>query len=265
MKLFLKELNKIGALAQRDLMKLLRDKPRLILTFVFPIIFIGVFGVTLDSGFSQAGQIPFNYLNYVFTGILLQNIFQSSFSGIVSLISDREKDFSMSIFVAPVSRYSIVLGKIIGESLVSMVQLVGIIAFGYLIGVDLPIQYVLLALPVCLLASFVGASMGLVIASFIEGEENANRVFPLLVFPLIFTSGAFTPTENWPLVLDIIKYLNPIYYGVDLIRNIVYLDSPELEFVTNNSIPFNLAIFVLLGLVFFFVGTFFFTRKEGNH
>jgi ABC-type polysaccharide/polyol phosphate export permease len=88
-------------LAQRDLLKFIRDRGRIAATFVFPIIFIGVFGVTLDSGLGRV-NLGFNYIDYVFSGILLQTIFQSSFSGIVSLIADREKDFAMSIFVSPV-------------------------------------------------------------------------------------------------------------------------------------------------------------------
>src|SRR5690348_4164035 len=114
----MRELNKILALAQRDLMKFLRDRPRIVFSLVFPVVFLGVFGLTLNSGLGKA-NLGFNYIDYVFSGILLQTVFQSSFQGITSLLLDREKDFSMSIFVAPVSRYSIVLGKILGESLVS--------------------------------------------------------------------------------------------------------------------------------------------------
>lgn len=257
------ELNKILALAQRDLLKFLRDRGRVVATFIFPMIFLGVFGVTLNVGLGRA-NLGFNYLDYVFAGILLQNIFQSSLSGITSLILDREKDFAMSIFVAPVSRYSIVLGKILGESLVSFCTLFGIVIFGKVIGVTFTLIQLLSALPICLLGSFVGASFGLLIASRIDKAENAQRVFPFLIFPIIFLSGAFTPVNNLPLILNILKIINPLYYGVDLIRNVLFLGSRDLGLVTSSSWWFDFLIFSILGIVFFLLGSYLFTQKEGN-
>lgn len=250
-------------LAQRDLLKFIRDRGRIAATFIFPIIFIGVFGVTLDSGLGRT-NLGFNYIDYVFSGILLQTIFQSSFSGIVSLIADREKDFAMSIFVAPVSRYAIVLGKIIGESLVSMCQVVGIMIFGKVIGVSFAPHLIGGTLLICALASLVGASFGILVASRIDDEQNANRVFPFLIFPLIFLSGAFTPVNNLPPVLNYLKILNPIYYGVDLMRNYLFAGSASYSKVVSNSWTYDLTVFVILGLVFFFLGTYLFTQKEGN-
>lgn len=257
------ELGKVFALAQRDLMKFLRDRPRIVATFVFPIIFIGIFGVTLNSGLGQF-NLGFNYVDYIFSGMIIQTVFQSSLAGIVSLIADREKDFAMSIFVSPVSRYSIVAGKILGESLVGILQVVGIIIFGKLIGVGFSLPLILSALPFCLLAAFVGGSFGILIASRIERADSAQRVFPFLVFPLLFSSGAFTPVNNLPIILDIIKSINPLYYGVDMIRNILFANSSSLQHVVSHSLIFDTTIFILLGIVFFIVGTFLFTQKEGN-
>lgn len=259
----MKFINDVLVLAQRDLLKFVRDPGRIVATFIFPIIFIGVFGVTLDSGLGRT-NLGFNYIDYVFSGILLQTIFQSSFSGIVSLIADREKDFAMSIFVAPVSRYAIVLGKIIGESLVSMCQVIGIIIFGKLIGVSFPPHLLGGTLLICALASLVGASFGILIASRIDNEQNANRVFPFLIFPLIFLSGAFTPVNNLPMILNVLKILNPIYYGVDLMRNYLFAGTAAYDKVVSNSWTYDLIVFVVLGVVFFFLGTYLFTQKEGN-
>jgi len=250
-------------LAQRDLLKFLRDRPRIVMTFIFPFIFIGIFGVTLNSGLSQF-NLGFNYIDYIFSGMLLQTVFQSSLAGIVSLIADREKDFAMSIFVSPVSRFSIVAGKILGESLVGVAQLIGLIAFGQLIGVSFSLSSLLTTLPFCLLAAFVGGSMGMFLASRIEKADNAQRIFPFLIFPMMFSSGAFTPVNNLPWFLNIIKSINPLYYGVDMIRNILFTGSPSLKYVVSNTFSYDLLIFAGLGILFFFGGTYLFTQKEGN-
>ena len=257
------EAYKVMALAQRDLLKFLRDKPRIIATFIFPVIFLGVFGVTLNAGIGKM-SLGYSYINYVFSGIILQTLFQSSFSGIVSLIVDREEDFAMSIFVSPVSRFSIVLGKIIGEGLVSVTQLVGIVIFGYMVGVTLPISNIIFSLPFLLVATFVGGSFGIFISSRINSAENARRIFPFLTFPMIFLSGAFTPVNNLPLVLNVLKVINPLFYGVDLFRSFLFRGLAEKSFVVVNNPIFDIVIFLGLGVLFFVFGTYFFANKEGN-
>lgn len=257
------ELGKILTLAQRDLMKFLRDRSRIVASFIFPVIFLGVFGVTLNAGLGTA-RLGFNYIDYVFSGMLLQSIFQSAFNGIVSLVQDREKDFAMSIFVSPVSRYSIVFGKIIGESLVAFAQIFGMVIFAKLVGMSFDLPTIIKALPIAFMGSFVGASFGILIASRMSTADNAQRIFPFLVFPMIFLSGAFTPVNNLPLVLDILKTINPLHYGVDLIRNVMFTGTPAFHLVVAHSFIFDLTIFTVLGVVFFIVGGFLFTNKEGN-
>lgn len=250
-------------LATRDLLKFLRDKGRLAGTFIFPIVFLGIFAVTLDAGLGSQ-NLGFSYVDYVFSGMILQVIFQSSLMGIVSLIQDREKDFAMSIFVAPISRASIVLGKITGESLVGLLQVMGLIVFGYFVGVSFSPLALLQVIPVILLSSFVGGSLGILFASQLETPESAQRIFPFFVFPLIFLSGAFTPVNNLPPVLNILKSINPLYYGVDAMRNLLFSGRAEFEIVVSNPLWYDLSIFMGLGLFSFLVGTWLFTRKEGN-
>src|SRR4029078_3775786 len=102
------ELSRVLTLAHRDLIKLLRDRTRIIADFSFPLIFIRILGTTLQAGFGAASCI--NLMQYVFTGVLAQTIWQSGALGVISLIADREQDFSQEIFVSPISRYSIILG-----------------------------------------------------------------------------------------------------------------------------------------------------------
>jgi len=62
------ELSGVLTLAHRDLIKLLRDRTRIIADFSFPLIFIGILGTTLQAGFGAASGI--NLMQYVFTGVL---------------------------------------------------------------------------------------------------------------------------------------------------------------------------------------------------
>ncbi len=81
---------------------------------------------------------------------------------------------------------------------------------------------------------------------------------------MIFSSEAFIPVNNLPLPIEIIKSINPIYYGVDLVRNILFTGSSQLRLVASNNFGTDLIIFTGLGLFFFITGTYLFTQKGGN-
>src|SRR5512132_2892835 len=127
------ELSAVMTLAHRDFVKLLRDRTRIVADFSFPLIFIGILGTSLQAGFGAAAGI--DLMQFVFTGVLAQTVWQSGAMGVISLLADREQDFSQEIFVSPISRYSIVIGKIVGEALVAMPQAIAILAFGWILGV----------------------------------------------------------------------------------------------------------------------------------
>ena len=97
----MKELNAIIMLAYRDLIRFLNDRPRLLITFIFPVLFIGVLGGSLQR--NLGANVEFNFMTFVFTGVLGQTLFQSTASGIISLIEDRENNFTQEIFISPFS------------------------------------------------------------------------------------------------------------------------------------------------------------------
>lgn len=92
------EVNAIFTIAYRDFTKLLRDRSRMLFSLIFPIIFIGVLGGSLQSNLSASAG--YNFLSFIFAGVLGQTLFQSTGSGVISLIEDRENDFSQEIFVS---------------------------------------------------------------------------------------------------------------------------------------------------------------------
>ena len=86
------EVSAILAIATRDFLKFARDRTRILGTFIFPFIFVGVLGSSLQANLSEG--IGFSFLLFTFTGVLGQTLFSSTASGIISLIQDRESDFA---------------------------------------------------------------------------------------------------------------------------------------------------------------------------
>jgi len=70
------EVNAILTVASRDFLKLLRDRARLGFSIVFPFIFIGLMGGTLQGNLGKAAG--FNFIGFIFTGVLGMTLFQSA-------------------------------------------------------------------------------------------------------------------------------------------------------------------------------------------
>ena len=256
------ELSGVLAIAHRDVVKLLRDRTRLIGDFVFPLIFIGVLGTSMQAGFGDVAQ--FNLLAFVFTGVLAQTLWQSSAMGVISLIEDRENDFSQEIFVSPISRYTIVIGKVVGESLVALPQGLAIIAFGLVIGIPLSLAFLVAIIPVVAIITVFGGAFGVLVLSRLPNRRAATQIFPFLMLPQFFLAGVFNPIDNLPLPLDILSRLAPMRYAVDLMRGAYYAVHPERVEVALAPVATNLGIIGAMFAVFIVVGTALFVRAEQN-
>lgn len=257
------ELNAILAIAYRDLMKFLRDRPRIIGTFIFPFVFVGVLGSSLQASFGD--RMDFDLLTFTFTGVLAQTLFQSSALGLISLVEDRLQDFSQTVFVAPISRYAILFGKILGESTVSLAQAFGILAFGLVLQIPLDFGLLLRLVPVLLGVSLFGGAFGLLVLSGIGfSRRGAEQIFPLLLLPQFFLAGVFNPIRNLPLPVDILSRIAPMRYAVDWVRTVYYAGRPEYDAVILHGPAVDLAVCGGLFVVFLMLGTVLFVRNEVN-
>ena len=256
------ELSAIAAIGYRDLLKFLRDRTRLVSSLIFPAVFIAILGGSLQGGFGDA--VGFSFIALTFTGILAQTLFQSATMGIVSLIEDRENDFSQEIFVSPISRYSILFGKIAGESLVALVQGIGVVAFALVLGVQLSAAQALWLIPVSIASCLLGAAFGVTVMANLNNQRTATQVFPFLMLPQFFLAGVFAPIQNLPIYLAIASYVTPMRYAVDLTRGVFYQGRPEYDQVVLMDPLANLAVMAAMFAAFLFVGTAAFVRKERN-
>ena len=193
-----------------------------------------------------------------------QTLFQSASMGVVSLIDDRENDFSQEVFVSPISRYTIILGKILGETLVAMTQALGILVFGFLAGVRFLF---------CTVDWFglVRHSDLFVRRSFwsdhtLEPEQPADSrsSFSLYHATAILFGWCVYPIRSLPWYLDFLSRISPMRYAVDLTCDIFYVGRTDYVNAVLQGPAYNLTLMTVAFLVFLFIGTFLFVRKEQN-
>ena len=258
----MREVNAVLAIASRDVTKLLRDRARLVFSFIFPVIFIGLMGGTLQSNLGRAAG--FNFIGFIFTGVLGMTLFQSSAQGLLSLIEDRENDFSQEMFVSPISRYSIIFGKILGETGVSLFQAAPMVLLALVFRVPLTPLQVLLLVPAAIIACLMGGAFGVAVMSLLSNQRAAQQIFPFLIFPQFFLAGIFNPIKILPWYLAPLSLISPLRYAVDLLRGILYSGRPEYDKIVLFSPLTNLVVMLAIFLVLMVLGTALFVRRETN-
>jgi ABC-2 type transport system permease protein len=220
----------------------------------------------LGGSFQEAygDQVEMDFVAFLFTGVLAQTLFQSSAMGIVSLLEDREHDFSQEIFIAPISRYTIVLGKIAGEALVALAQGVGIVAFGLVLGVGLTLPQLARLVPIAVAICFFGGAFGVLLLANLSSQRAANQIFPFILLPQYFLAGVFNPIGQLEGPLELVSRLSPMRYAVDLFRGVFYTGRPDYAPIVVDPPASNLAVVGVLFALFMVVGTSLFVRREQN-
>jgi len=240
----------------REMKRFVRAKSRVIGTLAMPVFFLAF----LALGFNRVSlpNLPpgMTYLQYLVPGILgMTLLFSSTFAGL-SVLWDREFGFLKEIMVAPVSRVSIVLGRIAGGSTTSLIQSVMILIISLFLGfAPASLWGVAASALFMVLISFTFISIGLIFASNMHDIHGFTLVMNFLVFPLFLLSGALFPVENLPEPVRVLSYLDPLTYGVDGLRG-------TLAGVSSLPLALDLAVLALFSFLFIVLGAWFFERCE---
>lgn len=251
------EIRGIYTLWLREIKRYLRDRVRIISSFVQPLLWLLIFGSGIRFSGTTIGNLT--YQQYIFPGIIGQTLlFTSMFMGI-SVIWDREFGFLKEILVAPISRFSVFLGKMLGDSTDAVIQGIIVFALGVLLGIPLNPLMFLEALPVMILMTFGLVGIGLTVASFIDSLESFGVIQSFINLPLFFLSGALFPIRgdvaNW---LQIASSFNPLTYGVDALRTVILGNAWQ----PLHPMYFNLLVVCCFDVVMMTIGTYAFSRRK---
>jgi len=193
---------------------------RMIGSITFPLLFLFVFGSGLSARMGVLGP-GIDFTQFIFPGIIGMTVLMSSFMAGVSVVWDREFGFLKEVLVAPISRASVAIGKTLGAATVALLQGTLILLFAPLIGVSLSVLTVLALLPLMFLLAVSLGSLGILVATRIRSMEAFQAVMQMLMFPMVFLSGAFFPLQGLPTWMNILVKVNPATYGIAPIRQVI--------------------------------------------
>ena len=200
---------------RREMLRYRRDRAYWIGQLAFPLVLVAFIGF----GLNRVVELPtgIDYVAHVASGVLALLVGSAGIGGGFTLIQDRQSGFLRALLVAPVSRSSLVLGKIAARvvaSLFLVLVLIGILAS--FTSIRLPHPGALLLAVIGLTTAFV--ALGIVLASTLRSFESFRLLSAFASIPIYLLSGVFYPLATLPPPTRAAAALNPFTYGVDLFR-----------------------------------------------
>jgi ABC-2 type transport system permease protein len=208
-----------GSLCRRELVRFLRQRSRVTAALGTPLLMWLFIGAGLQRSFQPPGAANGEgYMTYFFPGTLLLVVLFTAVFSTISIIEDRHAGFLQGVLAAPVSRGAIVLGKVLGGTILSLGQGALFLLLAPLAGIPLTPAGVLGALAVLFILAFALTGLGFVIAWRMDSVSGFHGVMNLLLLPMWMLSGAVFPLSGAHRWLGWLVRANPLSYGVSSLR-----------------------------------------------
>ena len=226
-------------LARREIIRFIRQPMRLVSSLAQPFFF----WIFLGTGFSEVfvlDETGMDYKEFAYPGILLMLMLFSSIFSTITLIEDRNMGFLQGVIVAPISRTSIVFGKLIGGTLIALFQVLIFLLFIPMISMSISSLSLVILFCFCSLIGVGFTGMGFYVAWRSETVSSYHAIMSVVFFPMWLLSGALFPFKgvaNW---LVWVMSINPVTYAMNGMRTIFY--SRPSDLLGDSSFIFSLII-----------------------
>jgi ABC-2 type transport system permease protein len=252
----------IYVVLMRELKRYWRAKARVVSSVAQSFFFLVIFGLGL-GGF-VGGFEGVDYISYMAPGVIgMALLFGSVFSG-VSVVFDRQFGFMKEMLVAPVSRTSIIIGKILGGATTATIQGIILMVVAGFLGAFTPSLAFLagavggVGAMLLITSGFVG--LGVAIGSTLNDFHAFQLLSTFVMWPLFMLSGAFFPIDVVPLPLQVAMLCDPMFYGVELLRWCLLGTGTQL--LGPFGLLISIGVVAIFDILMIVIGTFQFSRAQ---
>jgi ABC-2 type transport system permease protein len=200
----------------RDLLRARRQTGRLLGGVARPLLWLLVVG----AGYNAIARVEgvASYRAFVFPGIVTMATLFGGMLTAISTVYDREFGMLRLMLASPAGVPAVLAGRTAAAAAIGAAQGGVVLLFAPLV-VTMTAARAAAALGALILAAIASAALGLLIASRLRSVENFAGVINVVLFPLLFLSGALYPVATLPPTLHLLARLNPVTYEVDLMRH----------------------------------------------
>jgi ABC-2 type transport system permease protein len=257
-----RECNTIITVMARDITLFFKSLATLIMSIVMPLVMMGMIGGNIAQ--NMASSLNFRFGTFMLVGMLVNMLFMMTSMNMTSFVDDHQTDFIQEMLVSPVSRYSLVIGKIFGSMFGAVLSLTGTLIVGLVMGITLNAGQLLLIFALSPLMCLSGGALAMILIGLIKNKTAANMAVSFITLPQMFLSGAIIPINHSSGVLFVVSRMLPMTYCLDLTRAVVYAGTPEYDNIVMFNPFINCAAIIALTILCLVIGTFCFARSEKN-
>jgi ABC-2 type transport system permease protein len=206
------------AVLYREVLKLARQRTRLLAAMVRPLIWLVVIGSGFGAVLETGGGL--SYQQFLAPGVVGMTMLFAAMLSALTMVYDKESGVMRMLVIAPFEHYWIVIVKTLSAAVSAQLQaamlLVLLASLGYLRFASIDPLLLLTAL---LLVPCACAGIGMLAAAFTKTLDNFAAVMNFVIFPVFFLSGSLYPITQLPPWLKAVAMLNPYTFGVDLLKH----------------------------------------------
>jgi ABC-2 type transport system permease protein len=220
-------LYEIVAIFNRWNKKLLRQPILIFFNLIQPLVWFLLF----TQAFSAIGGIPTfqlltgtsSYITFFTAAVVIQTIASSALNTGIGLVSDFDSGFMDKMRVAPISKSSILFGRLFSSALTTVVQVAIILTIGLALGVNIAsgIPGVLLIFVLAALFGIAWSGISLFVALKTKNAETTLSVGLLTTFPLLFLSASVMPLGLLPDWVQTVAIVNPFTYIAQAFQSLI--------------------------------------------
>jgi ABC transporter DrrB family efflux protein len=214
-------------MAARQLRKTLRRPMYVEFALIQPVIFVllfrYVFGGAIDTG-------SVDYVDFLLPGIIVQSaVFGALVTGL-GLTEDMKTGVVDRFRSLPIARSAVLIGRTAADMVMNVMTLTVIVIVGVIIGFrpSEPVYDLVLAFALVLAFSYVFSWISAFVGLSVKNPETAQSVGFIWVFPLVFASSAYVPTDSMPGAVQAFAEINPVTLAVDATRALTIGDGDVL-------------------------------------
>ncbi|MBA3345247.1 MAG: ABC transporter permease [Gemmatimonadales bacterium] len=211
-------LSSVYGIVARDLVRTTRQTSRLLGGLARPFMWLLLVGTGYNAIARLEGAL--SYQAFIYPGIIVMAALFGGMLTAIATVYDREFGMLRLMLASPAGTAAVLAGRALAATLVGAAQGAVVLLFAPLV---LPIssREFVAALGALVLAAAMSGMLGLMVAARLRSVENFAGVINVVLFPLLFVSGALYPTTGMPPALRALARGNPVTYAVDLMRHAV--------------------------------------------
>lgn len=233
---------------QREVVRFLRQKNRIIGALATPLVFWFLIGSGLGPTFRlNASPEGMSYIQYFFPGTLILIMLFTAIFSTISVIEDRREGFLQGVLVSPASAASIVAGKLLGGSTLATLQGLLFLILAPFVGIPIAPYQILELTLVFFLVGFGLTGLGFLVAWPMDSTQGFHAIMNVFLMPMWLMSGALFPAVDKSSWVFWVVTLNPVTYGVSAVRRALYPEDPGVALLPEMGLSLAVcAIFALL-------------------